>query len=422
MSQITVSGNKPLQGEVEISGSINSALKLIISSLYTTEDIFLTNIPNVDSIQAELNIIKELGGSYEWMSKNFLKINNSKLKSSKIPLSLGKNLITSYLFAGPLLYRFGEAEIPIPDEGVDSILKFINSWSMLNIEVNFDKEFIYLRSDNAKAGRIELERPSQMATTNAILSSIYLSGTTTIINSSEDVELEDLIRFLNEMGASVSKESKKVISVTGKDHFKAANYSCSSEVSEAVYFGVLSLVTTGNILIKNIEKKNMSIFVSILNRIGGNYEFVSEDSLRVWRKSEKLESFDLDLTSYPSFTSNYLPYLIFLALKCEGTSKFIVESFKNKFEFVYILNRFNAKIKIYDTGKDYEPCEIYVNGVTDLKMDKVELDKTSNSPIVLLSALTTSGDISIYNSEKMESVFENLSTKVVELGGDLKHD
>ena len=72
MSQIIVSGNKPLQGEVEISGSINSALKLIISSLYTTEDIFLTNIPNVDSIQAELDIIKELGGSYEWLSKNFL--------------------------------------------------------------------------------------------------------------------------------------------------------------------------------------------------------------------------------------------------------------------------------------------------------------------------------------------------------------
>ena len=200
MSQIVVSGNKPLQGEVEISGSINSALKLIISSLYTTEDIFLTNIPNVDSIQTELDIIKELGGSYEWLSKNFLKISNSKLNSSKIPISLGKNLITSYLFAGPLLYRFGEAEIPIPDDGVDSILKFINSWSMLNIEVNFDKEFIYLRSDNAKAGRIELDRPSQMATTNAILSSVFLSGTTTIINSSEDVELDEdeLIAFLNE--------------------------------------------------------------------------------------------------------------------------------------------------------------------------------------------------------------------------------
>ena len=422
MSSIHIIGNKPLQGEVEISGSVNSALKIIIASLFTTEDVFLSNVPNVEFIQSELKIIKELGGEYEWLSKNFLKINNAKLSSSKIPLLLGKDLITSFLFAGPLLYRFGEAQIPLPSLGIDSIMRFISTWSMLNIEVNYDREFVYLRSDNSKSGRIELERSSQMDTSNAILSSIFLNGSSTIINSSEDYEIEDLINFINSLGGEIKKENKKVLNVVGKDHFRTTNFSCASEVSEAVFFAILSLVTNGNILIKNIEKKNLSIFISLLNKLSANFEFIGDESLRVWKKSEKYSGFDLDLTSYTSNVSNYLPYLIFLALKCEGTSKFVSESYKDKFDFIFTLNKFNARIKLYSTGKDYEPCEIYVNGITELKFTEFSIDTFVNSPIVLLSALTVGNNTEIKNSEKLEIIHENLIQKVVELGGQIKYD
>ncbi len=422
MSSIHITGNKPLQGEIEVSGSVNSALKIIISSLFSTEDVYLSNVPNVEFIQTELQIVKELGGEYEWLSKNFLKINNSKLFNSKIPLILGKDLYTSFLFAGPLLYRFGEAQIPLPSSGIDSIMRFISTWSMLNIEINYDREFVYLRSDNAKSGRIELDRASQMDTANALLSSIALNGTTTVINTSEDYEINDLINFLNAIGGELVKDSKKVITVIGKDHFRSTNFSCVSESSEAVFFSILSLVTNGNILIKNIEKKNLSFFVSLLNKIGANYEFFGEDSLRVWRKGEKYPAFELDLNNYSSNTSNYLPYLIFLALKCEGTSKFTSESFKDKFNYIFWLNKFNAKIKMYDTGNDFESCEIYVNGVTDLKVVDYEITSFVNSPIILLSALTNGEETEISNYEKLEYQFENLIQKVVELGGQVKYD
>lgn len=422
MSSILVTGNKPLQGEVEISGSVNSALKLIVASLFTTEDVYLSNIPNVEFLQAELKILKELGGEYEWLSKNFLKINNSKLNSSKIPLLLGKDLLTSFLFAGPLLYRFGEAQIPIPGSGIDSISRFISTWSMLNIEVNYDREFVYLRSDNSKAGRIELERPSQMDTTNALFCSIFLNGNTTVINTSEDYEIDDLIEFLNSVGAEIKKENKKVVNIEGKDHFRSSNYACISDTSEAVFFSVLSLVTNGNILIRNIEKKNLSIFISLLNKIGANYEFVGEDSLRVWRRGEAFSSFDLDLNSYSNNITNYVPYLIFLALKCEGISKFISETYKDKYHFIFVLNKFNAKIKMYDTGKDYQPCEIYVKGVADIKMNDYEIENFTNSPVILLSALTNESQVEILHSEKLEYMNENLIQKVVELGGQIKYD
>lgn len=422
MSNIRVVGNKPLHGEVDISGSLNSALKLVIASLYTTEEVFLSNIPNVELIKKELEILSSLGGEYEWVSKNLLRINNSKLTNFQIPLSLGKNLNTAYLFAGPLLFRFGEAQIPIPDEGIDAVVNYLNTWSMLNIEINFDKEFIYLRSDNAKFGRVEFERPSQMQTVNAIFSSIFLNGTTTLINTSEDIEIEDTIKFLTLIGAGIKRVNKKVIEITGVTHFKSDNYSCMPEVSEAVFFSVLSLVTNGNILIKNIDRPSLSNFVSVLNKIEANYEFVGTDSIKVWRRDGILKSFEYNNLNLPGFTNNYLAFIVFLALKCSGTSKFTTESYKNKFEYIYILNRFNSKIKIYDTGKDYESCEIFVNGVTDLIINEVEVGSFINSQVFLLAALCSENEVEIYNYEKMEYIFENLINKIINLGGNIKYD
>lgn len=421
MSKIFITGNKPLQGEIEVSGSVNSALRVIIATIFSTEEILISNVPNVEFIQKELQILQELGGEYEWVSKNLLRINNSKLSGSKIPLMLGKDLQTSFLFAGPLLFRFGEAQIPLPQGGIDQIINFVNVWSSLNIEINYDREFIYLRADNSKAGRVELERDSQMLTANAILSAIGVNGKSVIINTSDDYETEDLINFLNQIGAEISKENRKVLNIIGNNHFKSANFSISSEVSEVVFFSVLSLATNGNILINNIEKKNLTIFISILNKIEANYEFVGDSSLRVWKKSENLKAFELDLTNYHSVVNNYLPYIIFLALKCEGTSKILAENYKNKFEFIFLLNKYNAKIKFYTTGKDYDDSEIYINGLGEIKMKSLEITDYTLGPIALMTSLVNEEEVSISNSEKVEVFYENLIQKVVELGGNIKY-
>ena len=176
MEILKIHGGKPLLGEVEISGAKNSALKIIIASLFCNEDVYISNVPKVRSLEKEIQILESLGSKVEWITSSYLKINNSKLNSFIIPADLGKNLITSFLFAGPLLYRFGEATIPLPDTGIKGLERFIETWSSLNIEINYDSNFLYLRSDNSKSGEIEIKRTSHTATDNAILSSIFLNG------------------------------------------------------------------------------------------------------------------------------------------------------------------------------------------------------------------------------------------------------
>ena len=422
MEILKIHGGKPLLGEVEISGAKNSALKIIIASLFCNEDVYISNVPKVRSLEKEIQILESLGSKVEWITSSYLKINNSKLNSFIIPADLGKNLITSFLFAGPLLYRFGEATIPLPDTGIKGLERFIETWSSLNIEINYDSNFLYLRSDNSKSGEIEIKRTSHTATDNAILSSIFLNGETTIINTSEEVEVRDLVNFCNQIGASIEYENKRVLKIKGQRHFKGTDFSIVSDLSEAVFFSVLALVTNGNIIIKNVDKSNLSFLISFLNKIEANFEFTTNSELRIWKKIGDLKSFEIVSGTHPNIISDYIPYFLILALFCEGESKITDTTYGDKFDYIYLLNKYQAKIKIFEGSKDFEKCEIFVKGKTKLNFEKINLEKTVSPVAFLLLALAINSDTEIINPEKFDFVYENLIEKVVKLGAEVSYD
>jgi len=421
MKILTVKGNKSLLGDVEVTGSKNSALKILIASLFSYEEVTISNVPKIKSIENEIKILESLGSKIEFFNDNYLKIDNSKLHSFEISEELGKNLNTSYLFAGPLLYRFGEAKIPVPDAGIESIEKFLNTWAQLNIEINFDDKFIYLRSDKSRSYDLEIPNSSHMGTDNAILSSLFLNGVTRIINISESIEVKDLIDFCNLIGGQVEYENKKVLKITGKNHFRGTNFEIVSDLSEAVFFTVLSLITNGNIVIKNVDKGHLSFLMSLLNKIEADYEFTNNQEFRVWKKSGKLKSFEITAGSYPNITTDFIPYLIILAMFCDGESRIFDKSYKNKFEYIYQLNKFGGKIKIFEGIKDYEKCEIIVNNNESINISKYKVESYYNGIVFFLLSFAISSETEFINYEILESEFEKIFTKVVKLGAEVSY-
>lgn len=421
MNEMLVTGGKSLLGDVEISGAKNSALKIIIASLFTHEEVTISNVPKIKSIQRELKIMESLGSKIEFLSDNFIKIDNSKLHSFEISEELGKNLFTSYLFAGPLLFRFGEAKIPLPDNGIETIEKFLDTWAKLNIEINFDDKFIYLRSDNYRPTDVEIPYSSHMATDNAILCSIFSNGVVRIINTSEAIEVKDLIDFCNLIGAQVEFENKKVLKIQGKKHFRGAFFEIVSDLSEVVFFTVLSLITNGNIIIKNINKSHLSFLMSFLNRIEATYEFTSNEELRIWKKSGKLKGFEITAGSYPNITSDFIPYFVVLALFCEGESKIFEVSYKNKLDYIYQLKKINSKIKIFEGLKDYENCEIILNNIENNEITKYKVETFYTGIVLFLLSLGLESETEFLNYEILEDEFEKLFSKVVKLGADINY-
>lgn len=423
MKILKVSGSQSLLGEVSVSGAKNSAFKLIPASLFANSDIYLSNIPRIDNLNKELEILKSLGGTYEWLGNNFLKINNSKLTSFEIPLVLGKNLYTTYLFAGPLLYRFGEAVLPLPEGGISKIEKFIHTWRQLNIEINYDESFIYLKSDNSNPGTVEIPNASHLGTDNAILSSISLNGTSTLIDICENIEVKDLIDFCNIMGSDITYENKKVLKINGQRHFKGADFQIVSDLSEILFFSLASLITKGNLIIKNIDKSNLSFLISYLTKIEASFDFPSNEELRVWNKSGELKSFEVTASSFPGIISDYIPLLSAQALFCKGTSVLNDKSYKNKYEFIYKLNKSNSKIKIYEGLKDFEPCQIQIPGLfSDLNLEKIELKSYDSVLPILLISLGLNSETEILTEFDINNIYENLLEKVVKLGGRISYE
>lgn len=421
MKILTIKGGKSLLGDVEVTGSKNSALKILIASLFSHEEITLSNVPKIKSIENEIKILQSLGSKIEFYNDNYLRIDNSKLHSFEIPEELGKNLNTAYLFAGPLLYRFGEAKIPVPDSGIESIEKFLNTWAQLNIEINFDDKFIYLRSDKSRPFEIEIPNSSHMATDNAILSSLFLNGITRIINISEAIEVKDLIDFCNLIGGQIEYENKKVIKISGRNHFRGTNFEIVSDLSEVVFFTVLSLITNGNIVIKNVDKGHLSFLMSLLNRIEADYEFTNNQEFRVWKKSGKLKSFEISAGSYPNITTDFIPYFLVLAMFCDSQSHILDKSYKNKFEYIYQLNKFGGKIKIFEGIKDFEDCEIIVNNNENITISKYKIDSYYNAIVFFLLSFALNSETEFINYEILESEFEKLFTKVVKLGAEITY-
>lgn len=423
MKILKLSGGKPLLGEVSVSGARNSAYKLIAASLFVNSDVYLSNVPRIENLNKELQILKSLGGEYEWLGNNYLKINNSKLNKFEIAEELGKDLYTTYLFAGPLLYRFGEAVLPLPEGGISKIEKFLHTWSVLNFEINYDDKFVYLKSDNSSPSSIEIPNASHLATDNAILSSLFLNGTSTLIDICENIEVKDLIDFCNLIGGSIEYDNKKVLKINGQRHFKSADFQIVSDLGEALFFTLLAIVTKGNVIIKNIDKSNLSFLISFLTKIEASFDFTSNEELRVWNKSEDIPAFQVSATTYPGIISDFIPMLASFGLFCNGESTLNDKSYKNKFEFLYRLAKHTSKIKVFEGLKDLEPCQIVVSGIgSEFNSFKIEVKSMDSLLPLIILGLGFHNELEILSDYDVNNIFENLIEKVVKLGGNLHYE
>ena len=209
MSRISIEGGVPLTGTVSVSGARNSALKLIYAAMFSNEDVLINNVPRVSPVLDDIEIIKSIGGTAEWVNSNTLVLNGSQLSTHEVPLEIGSKYRTSLLLAGPLLFRFGKAFIPKCKDAqfhLGPVNRFLDTWKSLGFEVEEDEDYHRVfNNGNAVGSGIVFKTSSHTATDNAILSSVFVPGETVISNASEEYEIGDLVSLLNLMFARIKR-------------------------------------------------------------------------------------------------------------------------------------------------------------------------------------------------------------------------
>ncbi len=420
MNSLDIQGDIPLNGEVKLSGSAVSASKIILGCLFTTEEVFLLNVPNVRFVQETLDLIKALGADFEWVDDNKLKINTAGVSTSRVPFDLGSNHRDTFLIAAPLIFRFGKAIIPQPSEVfAQNFFKSqaISTWESLGMNVSTDQEWIKVESGNAEASNLSFKQITPFNTVNAIFSSLFLKGKSVVTNAAEEYEVEDLISFVNSLGAQVERVEPRRLEIRGENLFKGTSHTVENEADEAVFFAIAALLTGGTVTIKDVNKIAIASFINILNKMGTNFEFASND-LTVWHGGEEFQPVDVTSKPAPGFLKDWIPSLVLLLTQANGTSNISYEYQIDNCGYVSDFNRMGADIDFEESEGELINYKsgIEIHGATSLKGSTLDIMDHSSGVSLILAALAASGKSEVRGSDLVERVYENFVKKLIDLG------
>ncbi len=438
MDTIYIEGGIPLTGTVYMSGAKNSALKLIHVAMFSNEDIILMNVPRIGNITVDLEIITQMGGKAEWLGNNRLLLNGSGLHTFEIPQELGAKYRTASLLAAPLLYRFGKAIVPKPGGckiGPRPINRWVETWENLGISVTETDNSYILESKSVEGCDINFKVKTHMGTDNAILSSLFSKGVTTINNAAEEVEVDDLIDFCNLIGGNVKRLAPDRIQVTGAQAFKGAVFSVQNDRNEAVTFAIAAYLTKGDLTISGVNKGHLLSFCNTLNKIGCKYEF-SKNDMKVWYSGEEYLGTNITTSPAPGFMTDWQSLITLLLTQAKGESLVYDTVYTDRFGYTKDLNKMGADIELlqpstldldlvisddaYDISSKGEPfCVAKVTGPTKLKSSKLVVPDLRAGATFVLAGLAAEGTTELSGYENISRGYENFVDKLISLGAHI---
>jgi len=304
-----IQGGKQLKGEVKLSGAKNAALKMVIAALLFDGKVILQNVPRIRDLDELLHLFTELGATAEFIEENTVVINGEGLKTNTVDLLHGSKIRSTFLLFAPLLKKFKEAHIPNPGGcriGARPIDRIMNGLKELGGIVDYDHStgYYHAKLEGKTHGTYTFEKPSHTGTEFMIMLSVFAQGTIKINNAALEPEIDDLISFLNEGGALISRDNTSII-ITGVNSLvQKKPYSIVSDRNEAVTFAVLGLITKGDVTVGPIDPKLLDVFISSVKKCGGGVEVVGTNKIRFHYKGP-FTATKIETEPHPGFMTDW---------------------------------------------------------------------------------------------------------------------
>lgn len=419
MGSLIINGDKKLEGIVEISGSKNSALPILASTILYGREYIIKNIPDIEDVKNMLEILILLGCSATY-EDGICYINTKGLNTYDITDELSKKLRSSIIFLGPMLCRNKIAKITYPggcDIGSRPIDLHLNGLRQLGVDVKEEGDFVFCIANNTHSNTINLDYPSVGATENLMLFALGVKGITKIINPAKEPEIIDLQNFLLKCGYNVSGAGTDTVTISGYEGEmpnEITEYSIMSDRIEAGTFIALAASTKSKICIKNINKIYLKMVLDVYKEAGCLIDDV-EDYIYIVNK-DKINSVSRVITSpYPGFPTDMQAQLMTSLTVANGTSIIEETVFENRFKHVNELNKMGANIIIDDKLA-------IIKGVKKLHGESVNVRDLRGGAALIIAALSAEGISTINNIQHVNRGYEKLITKLENLGADVKEN
>ena len=432
MQAFRIQGGNKLNGDVVPQGAKNEALQIICATLLTSEEVVISNIPDIIDVNKLINLLSSIGvkvkkinqNKYSFKAEN---INLKSLSSEKFKTD-GKSIRGSIMIVGPLLARFGIASIPRP--GGDKIGRrrldtHFGGLIKLGAQFTYDKEsrFYSVKAKQLVGTYILMEEASVTGTANIIMAASLAKGETTIYNAACEPYLQQLCKMLNNMGAKISGISSNMLTIKGVKKLKGCFHRVLPDMIEIGSFIGLAAMTKSEITIKDVSWQNLGIIPTIFRRMGITIEKKGDDMFIPAQDHYEIQSFidgsimTIADAPWPGFTPDLLSIILVTAIQAKGSVLVHQKMFESRLFFVDKLIDMGAQIILCDP---HRATVIGMDRQQNLRGIQMTSPDIRAGVSLLIAALSAEGKSTIHNIEQIDRGYQDIDFRLNNLGADIR--
>lgn len=416
MDRLIITGGKPLQGDIRISGAKNAALPILCASMLASEPVTLSNVPHLNDVTTCMSLLGRMGVTLMIDEHLKIEIDPNTLNQYVAPYELVKTMRASILVLGPLLTRYGQAEVSLPGGcaiGARPVDLHIKGMQDLGAEISVENGYIKACAPKGLHGNtIEFELVTVTGTENLMMAAVLAKGRTVLKNAALEPEVEDLANFLITLGAKIEGAGTDTITIDGVDQLGGGEYSVMPDRIEAGTYLAAAAMTRGNITLNNIEPSIMSSVLDKFVEAGADLQ-CHEKSIHLNMHGNRPKSVDIHTAPYPKFPTDMQAQLMAMNTVAQGDCTIIESVFENRFMHVQELKRMGAKIKLRGS-------KAMCTGIEHLTGAPVMATDLRASAGLVLAGLVAQGDTAVERIYHVDRGYERIEEKLATLGAQIK--
>ncbi|HNZ86236.1 MAG TPA: UDP-N-acetylglucosamine 1-carboxyvinyltransferase [bacterium] len=417
MPKFIIQGGAKLQGQIDVKGAKNNALKAIPATLLTEERVVLKNLPNIIDINLSIEILKDLGAKIEKLSKDSIAITAKNINPKKLNSETARKIRTSLMFVPPLLHRFKIVEIPHPGGcviGKRPINFFLDFLRDMNVKIEIHNGIYRFINNGMRGCKYVFPKISHTGTEALIMAAVLSHGKTEIKNAACEPEVAALCEMLNQMGANIVGAGTHSITINGVKKLKSTEFTIIPDRIEAGSFLCIGIATRSNIKITKCDPSHLEIPIKILNQMGVNLE-IGKNYIQI-KDFKKLKPVDITTHEYPGFPTDLQSCYTVLLTQANGMSMMHETIYESRLFFTDFLSRMGAKLVLCD------PHRVVINGPVKLSAKKMESPDIRAGLAMLIAGLIAQGETHIDNIQQIDRGYENIEKRLNKLGANIKRE
>ncbi|CAN5278508.1 UDP-N-acetylglucosamine 1-carboxyvinyltransferase [soil metagenome] len=415
MDSLKITGGVPLEGTVRISGAKNAALPILAATLLAEGVVTVANVPHLRDVTTTIELLRHMGASITVGESMRVEVETTGLRHCRAPYELVRTMRASILVLGPLLGRYGRAEVSLPGGcaiGSRPVDLHVAGLRALGAEIEVENGYIQAHAGRLRGTRLMLDTVTVTGTENLMMAATLADGDTLIENAAREPEVADLADFLNAMGARIEGGGTDTIRVSGVEGLHGAHYAVLPDRIEAGTYLVAAAITGGRIRVEHARPQHLDAVLIKLREAGADIT-VGEDWIELDMRGRRLRAVDIRTAPYPGFPTDMQAQFAALDGVAEGVGTIVETVFENRFMHVLELQRMGANIRLQGNTA-------IVQGVRKLSGAPVMATDLRASASLVLAGLVAEGETTVRRIYHIDRGYERIEAKFGSLGARIE--